>query len=48
MIRGFKVDGAYTYLAAEDSRPSPLVTPGLEGTYKAHAHILNLSLSYAF
>ncbi len=48
LIHGFQIDGAYTYLAVEDSRPSPLVTPGLEGTYQAHAHIVNIALSYAF
>lgn len=47
-IHGFEIDGAYTYLHAEDSRPSPVVTPGLKGTYQAHGHILNLSLSYSF
>jgi len=47
-IRGIQIDGAYTYLAMEDSRPSQLVTPGLVGTYKAHAHVVNLSLGYSF
>ena len=47
-LKGVQIDGAYTYLTMEDSRPSPVVTPGLQGTYQAHAHIVNLSVTYAF
>ncbi len=41
------VDGAYTYLKMEDSKPSQ-ATPGLIGTYQGHAHILNVSFSWTF
>ncbi len=43
----FGVDAAYCYVLVENGGTSPL-TPGLDGTYKGQAHVINLSLRWSY
>lgn len=43
-----EIDGAYSYLIVEDSKPGKKATPTLEGTYESDAHIFNISVSWNF
>ncbi len=42
------LDAAYSYVKIESSRPSPVVTPMLKGTYKGDAHVVNCSIRWTF
>ena len=41
------VDASYAYVLVENGDTSPL-TPGLDGTYKGHAHVIGTSFRWSF